>query len=93
MDKLEYQNKPRYLENHLVREPCKQRTACILIMSNDFYYFCIFSVFCFGHGHSSTTTTQVHSPFARKYGGLSLSVVRDTPEGTRVYHFDIGYEL
>ena len=31
-------------------------------------------------------------PFARKYGGLSLSVVRDTPEGTRVYHFDIGYE-
>ena len=24
-----YQNKPCYLENHGVREPCKQRTACI----------------------------------------------------------------
>ena len=56
-----------------------------MVMSNDFYYFCIFSEFCFGHGHSSTTTTQVHSPFARKYGGLSLSVVRDTPEGTKEY--------
>ena len=32
-----------------------------------------------------TTTTQVHSPFAIKYGGLSLSVVRDTPEGTKEY--------
>ena len=25
----EYPNKPSYLENHVVREPCKQRTACI----------------------------------------------------------------
>ena len=24
-----YQNKPCYLENCVVREPCKQRTACI----------------------------------------------------------------
>ena len=29
MDKWEYQNKPCHLENHFVREPCKQRTACI----------------------------------------------------------------
>ena len=28
MDKWDYQNKPRYLENRVVREPCKQRTAC-----------------------------------------------------------------
>ena len=28
MDKWEYQNKPCYLENRVVREPCKQRTAC-----------------------------------------------------------------
>ena len=30
MEKLEYQNKPCYLENRVVREPCKQRSACIL---------------------------------------------------------------
>ena len=29
MDKWEYQNKPCYLENRVVREPCKRRTACI----------------------------------------------------------------
>ena len=28
MDKWEYQNKLCHLENHVVREPCKQRTAC-----------------------------------------------------------------
>ena len=28
MDKWEYQNKQCYLENRVVREPCKQRTAC-----------------------------------------------------------------
>ena len=28
MDKYEYQNKPCYLENRVVRETCKQRTAC-----------------------------------------------------------------
>ena len=27
MDKWEYQNKPCYLEDRVVREPCKQRTA------------------------------------------------------------------
>ena len=27
MDKQEYQNKPCYLENRFVREPCKRRTA------------------------------------------------------------------
>ena len=31
MDKLEYQKKPYYLENHVVREPCKQKTACITL--------------------------------------------------------------
>ena len=35
MDKWEYQNKPRYLENRVVREPCKQRTACTIILSFD----------------------------------------------------------
>ena len=34
MDKWEYQNKPCYLENHVVREPCKQRTACIFISNS-----------------------------------------------------------
>ena len=29
MDKWEYQNKLCYLENRVVRESCKQRTACI----------------------------------------------------------------
>ena len=29
MDKWEYQKKPCYLENRVIREPCKQRTACI----------------------------------------------------------------
>ena len=29
MDKCEFQDKPCYLENRVVREPCKQRTACI----------------------------------------------------------------
>ena len=33
MDKGEYQNKPCYLENHVVREPCKWRTACICLYS------------------------------------------------------------
>ena len=28
MDKWEYQNKPCYLENRAISEPCKQRTAC-----------------------------------------------------------------
>ena len=28
MDKWEYQNKPCYLENCVVREPCKRRAAC-----------------------------------------------------------------
>ena len=28
---LNYQNKPCYLENRVVREPCKQRTACTLV--------------------------------------------------------------
>ena len=27
---IEYQNKLCYLENRVVREPCKQRTACIM---------------------------------------------------------------
>ena len=31
MDKWEYQIKQWYLENRVVREPCKQRTACIFI--------------------------------------------------------------
>ena len=30
MNKWEYQNKPCYLENSVVREPCKQRTACTI---------------------------------------------------------------
>ena len=29
-----YQNKPCYLENRVVREPCKRRTACIANRSN-----------------------------------------------------------
>ena len=29
MVKWEYKNKPCYLENSVVREPCKRRTACI----------------------------------------------------------------
>ena len=29
MDKWDYQNKPCYLENRVVRELCKRRTACI----------------------------------------------------------------
>ena len=29
MDKWEYQNKPCYLENSNVKEPCKRKTACI----------------------------------------------------------------
>ena len=28
MDKWKYQNKPCYLENRVVREPCAQKTAC-----------------------------------------------------------------
>ena len=41
MDKWEYQDKPCYLENHVVREPCKQRTACIRFAWNQsiFYQF------------------------------------------------------
>ena len=38
MDKWEYQNKPCYLENHVVREPCKQRTACILNILSMFLF-------------------------------------------------------
>ena len=33
MDKWEYQDKPCYLENSVVREPSKRKTACILIAS------------------------------------------------------------
>ena len=29
MDKCEFKDKPCYLDNRVVREPCKQRTACI----------------------------------------------------------------
>ena len=32
MDKGEYQNEPCSLENRVVREPCKQRTACARIL-------------------------------------------------------------
>ena len=35
MDKWEYQNKQRYLENRVVRKPCKQRTACIADEMNE----------------------------------------------------------
>ena len=33
MEKWEYQNKSCYLENCVVREPCKQRTACLKMVS------------------------------------------------------------
>ena len=39
MDKWEYQNKPCYLENRVVREPCKQRTACTLDPKNNKLFF------------------------------------------------------
>ena len=32
MNKWEYQNKPYYLENRVVWEPCKRRTACTLVL-------------------------------------------------------------
>ena len=35
MDKWEYQNKPCYLENRVVREPCKWRTACTCILCHN----------------------------------------------------------
>ena len=31
MDKLEYQNKQCYLEEHVVRKLCKRRTACTYV--------------------------------------------------------------
>ena len=34
MDKWEYQNKPCFLENRVVREPCKWRTACTINQSH-----------------------------------------------------------
>ena len=37
MVKWEYQNKRCYLENCVVREPCKQRTACIRILLRRFF--------------------------------------------------------
>ena len=55
MDKSEYQSKWHYLENHVVKEPCKQRTSCKYILFafeldlevNNFfarlcYYLCFF---------------------------------------------------
>ena len=36
MDKWEYQNKPCYLENRVVRELCKWRTACVGFIQADF---------------------------------------------------------
>jgi len=32
MDTWEYQNKPCHLENRVFREPCKQRTACVVVL-------------------------------------------------------------
>ena len=34
MDKEEHQNKPCYLENRVVRELCKRRTAYIYCLNN-----------------------------------------------------------
>ena len=51
MDICVYQNKPCYLEYRVVREPCKQRTACIwiygmwvMILASCRYLFIIFSI-------------------------------------------------
>ena len=52
MDKREYQNKPCYLENCVVREPCKQRTACIM------------EIQCWTEGQRSTAVAEDLRPTA-----------------------------
>ena len=39
MDKWEYQNKPSYLENRVIREPFKRRTACTCFFIKKIIYF------------------------------------------------------
>ena len=51
-----YQNKPCYLENRVVREPCKRRTACILKCLYQIY--CLFLPMCvwiFGSKNASNS--------------------------------------
>ena len=53
---LVYQNKPCYLENHVVREPCKWRTACICKFRTNHNSFIL-----------SLTLLYEEDPFARSW--------------------------
>ena len=53
LDKWEYQNKPCYLENRVVREPCKQRTACIN------FIFCGYA-FVYENKHALSELISIH---------------------------------
>ena len=52
MDKWEYHNKPCYLENCVVREPCKRRSACIYVFTHLMVHI-LHSKFLVLLGHSS----------------------------------------
>ena len=67
MDRLEYENKQCYLENPVVREACKQRTACLYKVAMAFWINIYRCQLYSKHGHLSVNQLRDDNYFQALY--------------------------